>query len=261
MNPPRRNLINLFILFLLACDATFSMGYPTATIAPPTQSPTATPPGLDLTLVSAPYSENNQSPPYTITAVVPQLTGSDDPRVLAFNETTNLLMASEIETFKNGLVGMASPPLIAVSTFDATFTVVYQGGDLWSIRFDITIYADGAAHPGELVRTLNYDFAHMHTLALDELFLPDSEYLQFLSDYCSKELAARDIAFFDGISIGAEPTPENYRNWVITPQGLVILFERGQVAAFAAPAQEVLIPIERLQEILHPQGILAGWVK
>jgi len=253
-------LIGLILFFLLACDATFSMGYPTATIAPPTESPTATPPGLDLTLISAPYSENNQSPPYSITAVIPQLTGSNDPRVLAFNETVNLLMAMEVESFKAEMVGMPDPPTIAVSSFDARYAVVYQGGDLWSIRFDMAVYVDGAAHPGERVKTFNYDFAHMHTLTLAELFLTDSTYLQVIAAYCSKELATREIGF-DAAAVGAEPKPENYRNWVITPRGLVMIFERGQVAAYAAPAQEVVIPYAELQAVLNPQGILGGLLK
>ena len=100
MKTRRRKLIGLFILCLLACDATFSVGYPTATSAPPTGTATVTPPSLKLTLTSIPYNENNQSPPSTITALIPQLTGSDDPRVTSFNEAVNLLLAAEIESFR-----------------------------------------------------------------------------------------------------------------------------------------------------------------
>ena len=246
------------VLFLsLACDATFSAGYPTATPAPATASPTTPPPSLKLNVISASYSENNQSPPSSITAVLPQLTGSDDPRVKAFNEAVNLLMAGEIESFKNDLAGLPTPPQIAVSTFDAKYEVVYQGGDIWSLRFDIAFYLDGAAHPGNSVHAFNYDFDHSRAIQLGELFLPDSDYLQTLSDYCSAELATRDIAF-NPASAGVKPTPQNYRNWNITPEGLVITFERGQVAAYAAPAQVVKIPYTKLQPIIHPHGILAG---
>lgn len=246
------------ILFLsLACDATFSAGYPTATIAPPTASPTNTPPSLKLNVISASYSENNQSPPSSINAILPQLTGSNDPRVKAFNEAVNLLMAGEIESFKNGLIGLPTPPAIAVSTFDAKYEVVYQGGNIWSLRFDISVYADGAAHPGALIHTFNYDFDQSKPIRLEDLFLPGSNYLQTLSDICSKELTARDIGFNE-TTVGTEPTPKNYRNWNITPEGLVITFERGQVTAYVAPAQVVTIPYNDLQSIIDPQGILAG---
>jgi len=244
------------VLFLsFACDATFSAGYPTATIAPPTVSPTNTPPSLNLNVISASYSENNQSPPSSINVSLPQLTGSDDPRVKAFNEAINLLIAGEIESFKNGLIGLPTPPQIAVSTFDTTYEVVYQGGNIWSLRFDISVYVDGAAHPGNLIHTFNYDFDRSQPIRLADLFLPVSDYLQALSDYCSKELTARDIGFNDA-TVGAEPTPKNYRNWNITPEGLVITFERGQVTAYAAPAQVVTIPYTELESIINPQGVL-----
>jgi len=248
---------SLIFLFSLACDATFSVGYPTPTIAPPTASPTNTPPSLNLNVISASYSENNQSPPSSITAVLPQLTGSDDPRVKAFNEAVNLLMASDIDSFKSGLLGLPTPPTIAVSTFDAKYTVVYQGGNIWSLRFDTSVYVDGAAHPGELVHTFNYDFDHSQAIQLEDLFLPGSNYLQALSDYCSAELATREIGFNE-TTVGAEPNSKNYRNWNITPEGLVITFERGQVTAYAAPAQVVTIPYQGLQSIINLQGVLAS---
>jgi len=247
----------LVLMLILACDATFSAGYPTATVVPPTASPTNTPPSLNLELIPASYSENNQSPPSSINASLPQLTGSDDPRVKAFNEAINLLIAGEIESFKNGLIGLPTPPAIAVSTFDANYEVVYQGGNVWSLRFDLSIYADGAAHPGDLVHTLNYDFDRSEPIRLEDLFQPGSNYLLSLSEYCSAELATRDIGFNE-TTVGAEPTPKNYRNWNITPEGLVITFERGQVTAYAAPAQVVTIPYEVLQPIIDPQGVLGS---
>jgi hypothetical protein len=248
------------ILFLLACDATFTVGYPTPIIPSPAASPTATLPSLDLELVSIFYEENHENPPSSITAVIPQLEGGDDPRVQAFNEAVNLLMAGEIESFKNGLVSMSTPPLIAVSTFDSTYQVIYQGGDLWSVKFDMAIYADGAAHPGNLVKTFNYDFAHSRSISLVELFLANSQFLEVLSDYCSIELSTRDIAFNE-TTVGAEPTFQNYRNWNITPEGLMITFERGQVTAYAAPEQVVIVPYSVLESIVNPQGILAGFTK
>ena len=253
-------LISLLILFLLACDATLSVGYPTATIAPPTETPTVTPPSLKLTLISIPYSENNAKPPSTVTAQIPQLTGSEDPRVASFNQAVNDLVHTEIESFKQSLTGLSDPPQFASSTFDAQYNVIYQAGNLWSLKFDMTIYVDGAAHPGELSRAINYDFSHSQTLNLADLFLADSNYLQVLSKYCSDELATRDIGF-DATTIGAEPVLENYRNWNIAADGLMITFDRGQVAAYAAPAQIVIIPYSELTSIANPQGPLAGFMR
>jgi hypothetical protein len=191
---------------------------------------------------------------------MPQLTGSDDPRVLAFNQAINNVLHNEIDNFKLGLAGLPNPPSTATSTFDAKYNVVYQSNDVWSLIFNISVYVDGAAHPADLVRTLNYDFAHSDFLSLGDLFLADSNYLEFISKYCSEKLATLDIGF-DETTGGAEPTARNYRNWSITADGLMITFERGQVAAYAALAQSVTIPYSELKSIINPQGPLAIFVR
>jgi len=252
--------ISVIILGLLACDATFSVGFPTATFAPPTETVTVTPPSLKLTLNSLPYDETNDAPPYTITAQIPQLAGSNDPRVLAFNQTIGALVQGDVSSFKSGLTDLPNPPQIGISTFDQRYTVIYQGGDVWSIKFDINVYVDGAAHPGDFTHTLNYDFAHSKVVSMADLFRADSNYLEFISKYCSTELTTREIGF-DPTTIGAEPTPENYRNWNITTEGLLVTFERGQVAAYAAPAQVVTIPYGELTSIINPQGPLAVFMR
>src|SRR5678815_1252965 len=73
----------VMLLSILACSILTPRPIPTT--APPT--PTATP-GLlsqQVTLISQPFKETNQTPPFTITSQIPQLTGSDDPRLTAFN--------------------------------------------------------------------------------------------------------------------------------------------------------------------------------
>jgi Protein of unknown function (DUF3298) len=261
MNPVYRKSIFVFTSFvallLLACNATFTVGFPTPTIAPPTVTATSTPPSLKLMLTSIPYSENNLNPPSTITAQIPQLAGNDDPRILAFNQTMNDLVHSQVDTFKAGLIGLPTPPQVTNSTFDEKYTVVYQGGDIWSVLFDLAVYVDGAAHPGDMVQTINYDFEHSKIIELDDLFLSGSNYLDILAEYSAKELSTRDIGFNE-TTLGAEPTRENYRNWNITPQGLMITFERGQVAAYAAPAQVVIVPYDQLKDVIDPEGVLSN---
>jgi hypothetical protein len=242
------------VLTALACNATFTVGFPTPTKIPPTETATSAPPSLKLTLTTLPYSENNVNPPSTITAQIPQLAGSDDPRIAAFNQTMNNLVHSQIDSFKADLVNMTDPPLVAASTFDEKYDVVYQGGDLWSILFNTSVYMDGAAHPGDYVQTITFDFEDSRAITMDELFLPGSDYLELISEYSTQELSARDIGF----STGAEPTAESYRNWNITADGLMITFERGQAAAQAAPAQIVIIPYNHLKDVIDPQGPLGA---
>ncbi len=93
------------------------------------------------------------------------------------------------------------------------------------------------------------------SFALADLFLPNINYLEAISQYCIAELSKQP--FFDSsFSSGAQPTLENYRNWNITPDGLMITFDEYQVAPYAAGPQKVVVPYSALQALINPQGPL-----
>ena len=270
MNPFSRKRISIFIsmlfLFLLACNATFNVGIPTSTDTPPT--PTFVPTSVPLisqqvTLVSVPFSETNPGnnfPTYTITSQIPQLTGSDDPRVTAFNQRLNDLVVKEVDMWRQSFQELRVTPNSTGSSLDLKYTAISQMGDLWSFKFDSSFYADAAAHPGLNSMTLNYDLNQGKELTLGDLFLPNSNYLEVISNYCVAELSKQQ--FFDGpFTEGAKPTPDNYRNWNIASDGLLITFDTYQVGPGAAGPQQVKVPYTELKSIINPQGPLAGVIR
>ena len=228
---------------------------PTATIAP-----TSTPPPLSqqVTLISTSFNETNQSPPYTITSQTPQLAGSDDPRAQAFNQRLNDLVQKEVDLHRQGFLQNPVPPITENgSSLDVTYALVSQSGDIWSLKLTFSFYSDGAAHPGHYSMTVNFDLGQGRELALGDLFLPNSNYLEAISQYCITELSKQP--FFEGpFRDGAAPTPENYRNWNIAPEGLMITFDEYQVAPYAAGPQTVIVPYSSLQAVINPEGPLAG---
>jgi len=247
-------LTGLTLLFIFACNAL---------ALTPTVTPSAIPPTVTLvvlisrqvTLISAPYNETNQTPPFTITSQTPQLTGSDDPRVTAFNQRLNELVTKEVDAFRQSFLQNTAPIVNNGSSLEVTYTLVSQIADIWSLKLDFSFYSDGAAHPGLYSITVNYDLGQGRELALSDLFLPNSNYLEVISNYCVAELSKQP--FFDvPFSEGAQPTPENYRNWNITPDGLMITFDEYQVAPYAAGPQKVVVPYKELQAIINPQGPL-----
>lgn len=277
-------LMSVFLVGLLACGR---LGIPTPEpIAPPTlltqprpanaltftAIPTFTsvastdiPPAPLLSqavsMQSSPFEESGSAPVYTITAQVPYLQGSEDPRVLAFNTRLYQTVQDEIDQFRNDVLSSASkPPISAGSFFDLQYAIIGQRGDFWSIKFDISFYFDGAAHPAHNSVTLNYDLENGREITLNELFLPDSNYLEVLSDNCKEQLSARDIAF-DGFSQGADPLPENFQRWNLSDAGLVITFDEYQVAPYAAGPQVVVIPFPALQGIIASPGALDVFVQ
>ena len=141
-----------------------------------------------------------------------------------------------------------------------TYSVISQIGELWSFKFDFSFYADGAAHPGMNSITLNYDLGQGRELALGDLFTTDSSYLQKISEYCLAELRKQPYADVF-TETGAEPTFENYRNWNITAEGLLITFDAYQVAPGAAGPQQVMVPYGELTSLINPQGSLGVVIK
>ena len=247
---------------MLACNATFTVGYPTPTIDPPTTVPTSTdiPLSGQVALVSQPYIETSQDPAYTITAQIPQLSGSDDPRVGAFNQTLNEMVQKEVTVFREEFTRGPFFEVSVASSLEETYDLVSQYDDIWSIKFFYSFYTNGAAHPGDFSHTINYDLGAGRELGLSDLFLPGSNYLEAISNYCLEEL--RKQPYSDSFTTsGAEPTLENYRNWNITPEGLMITFDTYQVAPGAAGPQIILVPYEQVKSQINPQGPLKDRIR
>ena len=262
--------ITLFAV--LACNASFTVLNPTPTPVLPTpepvlpaSAPTVAMPSSpsvsqQVTLVSVPFSETNPGgdfPAFTISTQTPQLSGSDDPRVQAFNQRLTDLIAKEVEMWRQSFQQAILTPNSNGSSLEVKYTLVSQVGDIWSFKFDFSFYSDGAAHPGSYSITMNYDLAQGRELALGDLFLVNSNYLETIAAYCKTELGKQP--FFDPVfATGAEPTVENYRNWNIAADGLRITFDEYQVAPYAAGPQTVTVPYAELAAFIDPNGPLKG---
>jgi hypothetical protein len=242
-------VITLLLIGLVACSFPSP---PNNVVIPPTQPPVS----QDLALGFSPLNQSGVDPVYSLTAQVPLLTGSNDPRVVQFNQQMDALVQQEVLNFKQSLIGLPDPPIAMGSSFDLKYSLVSPWSDIISLKFDIYSYYDGAAHPGQISRAYTFDLATGYQVNLEQLFLPGTNYLQVLADICKTELAERDIAF-DASVTGADPLPDNYHNWNISAAGLVITFDPYQVAAYAAGPQVVTIPYAALSTIIDPQGPLA----
>ena len=263
-------LVSATVLFVtLACNASFTVLNPTPTPVLPVQElvlPTATSVPLishQVTLASVPLSEANPGgdfPAYTINAQTPQLTGSDDPRVTAFNQRLNDLIVKEVDMWRQSFQQSPVTPNSNGSSLDVKYTLVSQIADLWSFKFEFSFYSDGAAHPGSYSITTNYDLGQGRELALGDLFLLNSNYLETIATYCANELSKQPFA--DPVFMeGAKPTVENYRTLNISPEGLRITFDEYQVAPYAAGPQAVTVPYAELKSLIDPQGPLASLVR
>lgn len=251
--------LGVFLSSMIACNLFApSVAAPTSTVIPssiPVTETTAPLISEQVTLVSQSAEEKNQTPPFTLKVQIPQLTGSDDPRVTAFNQQMSGLIAKEVETWRQSFLGNTAPIVTGGSFLEVTPTLISQAGDLWSFKIDFHFYSDGAAHPGMYSSTFNYDLAQGRKLEFGELFLANSNYLEPIANFCKAELSKQP--FFEGpFAEGANPTPENYRNWNITTDGLMITFDQYQVAPYAAGPQVIQVPIDAFRQVIDPNGPL-----
>ena len=121
----------LILLVILACS-TEAFPAPQATAMPviPTLQPIQAQPTASpiLTLTPVLFSEEGQAPPYKITAQIPSLSGSDEPRVVVFNNMLHDLVTHEIDGFKQGVLQNASNSISAPRKITAAIISSGQSG-------------------------------------------------------------------------------------------------------------------------------------
>jgi hypothetical protein len=215
--------------------------------------PTATPAPLytSVTLSSVLFTESGTGPDYSITTNTPVLIGSSDPRIRPFNNQMALLVQGYIDGFRNNW--QHQPPESLFCFLDITFTQMSPPGNVLSLRFTIRDYSNNAPRPDTYYRTITYDLEAGKFLALRELFLPGSNYLETISEYCIANMKATGFDIWEG---GAKPILDYYRNWNVTADGLLISFDRGQVSYVPF---FITIPYSELQSIIDPYGPLAEY--
>ena len=246
-------IVSIMIFCLQACTTLTA----TATALPLPEA-TKIPLSQQVMLTSISFKEEGQAPVYTISAQTPKFSGSEDARVKNFNQEVADLIQTEIKYFRENILSqMSDNPGATGSSFNAQYTTIFQSGSLWSLKFDFSGYEAGAAQPYYYSITFNYDLEQGKKLALDELFPSNSDYLKVISRHCIAELSKRDIGFYGGFQQGAEPTKDNYRNWNVTSDGLMITFDEYQVAPYVSGPQTIIIPYSELTAIVNPQGPLA----
>lgn len=138
--------------------------------------------------------------------------------------------------------------------FKSTLTVKHQivrnDQRIVSIRLDIGWYISGAAHPNAYTAVLNYDLANSREVALADLFANSPDYLTRVSDKAVAKLRERfkeqDISFEDYAVEGSLPKAQNYQNFLIKKDELLIVFDPYQVGPWAIGIQEVSIPFSEL---------------
>ncbi|HAU1151888.1 TPA: DUF3298 and DUF4163 domain-containing protein [Legionella pneumophila] len=175
------------------------------------------------------------------------------------NQAVKEFIINQQKSFMNELSEDADTPADAPGKtgLNITYAIPYQSAHALSVRFNISIYHRGAAHPSNTVKVLN--FIKSQPVQLSDLFVPGSDYLQPIANLAKKEITAKKISDENWIKEGTKPTQENYSIWHFTKNGIAIVFNTYQVAAYVYGEQTVDVPLSLISAMVKPEISKAVW--
>ena len=142
---------------------------------------------------------------------------------------------------------------------ELTFEIYEYNADIFSVVFTISDYL-GGAHPNSYFQTLTFDRATQQQLSLLNLFNGNNP-LPTIEPIVVAALQAKlgnDAATLQWIQDGTGQDLNNYRNFAVDANNLIILFENYQVAPYAAGPSTVMIPLTELASIWNPSTAAAS---
>lgn len=212
----------------------------------------------NLIMTSKTQQEENKNDHYKILAHYPQIQGEPlPPSAIRFNEQILKLVKAEVDKFKRYMkINAPNLQFIPESTRNNELFVDYKAElikakkqNLISINLSTEGMTAGAAHPYHSTQTLNYNYNTSKVVALKDLFKPHSNYLVLISKYAVNKLKP-DMNDKKWLSQGAQPKEQNYKNWNLQADGILITFNEYQIQAYNYGKLTVKIPYENLKSII-----------
>lgn len=134
---------------------------------------------------------------------------------------------------------------------------IYQAAGSISVLFESWTYA-GGAHGQNGLQPINLLVQSGEELRLKDLFADSSDLYVFISDYVYQKLQPTLGDIWQGSPMfteGLEPVEASFRNFVITPKGLVIFFPPYQIAPYSEGTQSCEVPLADLLRFRPKPGI------
>jgi len=149
---------------------------------------------------------------------------------------------------ENGGVHVGPPWSLAID-----YEPVYAAPGFWSLGLGLYHYT-GGAHGGEERYALVLSRPSGEPVPPGGLFRNGSDWLTMLSDYCYRDLAAREVfePDDDWLRRGTAPEPDNYKALLPRAEGLEVDFAQYQVGPYSIGSFDVLVPYATLAPVLNP---------
>lgn len=198
--------------------------------------------------------EENKKLFYTVNGQIPQISGvMNQERV---NKLIEKIVSEAIEQFKKDTedwnkelnINNNFPITESVqSGLNIDYEVHFASSEFVSISFRASPYFAGAAHPTYYFIPFNYNLASFKKVALDDLFLKNTFYLDKLSVFADEQLKNKaGFVWESGIKHGGN----FFKNFTLTKNHLIISFNDAEIAPHAAGEQRLEIPWKQLESIV-----------
>lgn len=175
------------------------------------------------------------------------------------NASIKALIDKTLDGFYQELAEDADTPDYAPGKtgLHVTYSIPYQTDRALSVRFAISIFHRGAAHPVNNIVVNNY--INGRPVQLADLFNKGVDYLKPIAAFSNKTITAKKISDPEWIKEGTKPLSDNYRVWYFTEKGIAIVFNSYDVAAYVFGEQIVEIPLSLIASLLKPELIKTVW--
>jgi len=215
-------------------------------------------------------SEKDEEHRYCFDADLPQVTPSDSTAATETNLIITAFVTRELQRFRAQALltsaeraeryAQSRSRVMGWNDMSVSHSVTLFTEDLLTLEFRLWSYMAGAAHPNQETKTLNFFLRHSILLELQDLFLPESSYLDSLSKYCVTDLHAHKTPPLGStrtgetdrwILGGAGPQSSNFEKFLLTKGGLRVFFDPYSVASYAEGRREVFMPLSALEGLLR----------
>jgi Protein of unknown function (DUF3298) len=218
--------------------------------------------------------ERDEERRYSFDADYPQITPDESTTAAETNLIISAFVTKELQrfraqamatsAFKGEMLRLSPESVTNWDDLSITHSVGLFADDLLALEFRLWSYAAGAAHPNHTTRTSNFLLRPSVLLEFDDLFQPNSNYLEFISKYCITDLHAHlppelksDYAGKKDtwIERGAGPEDRNFEKFLLVKSGLRLFFDPYSVGSYAEGRREVFIPVTALASFLNEQFV------
>lgn len=218
--------------------------------------PSATPPSVQVAVFTG--SSSNLSGPgaYRYRVEYPQLAGNVG-KVRGIDVTIQSTIQRNITAFMDAAT--RGPAATGLSELDCKSRTVRASVSLAVLRVDCAEHHPGVANTS--IHTFNCDLGRGRVLALQDLFTQGSQYLNVLSEAAGQQLRSQ-LRPDDQRALAdvTAPIVDNFKNFLLEEDALVIVFAKLQAPPDTAGQPEVAISYRDLERYFAPgiKQLVAG---